>query len=236
MALLIVLIAFPLAIPLGLILALMRVSHTKVLRGIASVYVNIVRGTPLFLQIYIAFFGLPLAGIKIPSFPLGIIVLAVNSSAYLCEIFRGGIQSVPIGQLEAARSLGLNRIRAMIFVVLPQAIIRSIPTMTSEFILLYKDTSLLASVGVMEVVMFAKTIVASTGSITPYIVAALFYLVITLPLAKIINIIEQKINDKLTGKTRKKKIKNLRSKEYKRNMYFNGLGDKSAKRKINPNS
>ena len=86
MALAIVLVAFPCAIPFGLLLALMRMSKLRVLRGLATTYVNVVRGTPLFLQIYIAFFGLPLAGIQVPPFPLGVVVLAMNSSAYLCEI------------------------------------------------------------------------------------------------------------------------------------------------------
>lgn len=210
MALGIVLVAFPCAIPFGLILALMRMSKLRVLRGIATTYVNVVRGTPLFLQIYIAFFGLPLAGIQVPSFPLGVIVLAMNSSAYLCEIFRAGIQSIPKGQFEASRSLGMNGAQTMLFVIIPQTVRRVIPTMTSEFILLYKDTSLLAAVGVMEVVMYAKTIVAATGSITPYIVAACFYLIITLPLAKIVGRLETHLADRDAGNTGKKKKKRRR--------------------------
>ena len=197
--------AFPLAIPIGLLLALMRMSKFRVLRGIATTYVNVVRGTPLFLQIYIAFFGLPLAGIQVPSFPLGVIVLFMNSGAYLCEIFRAGIQSIPKGQFEASRSLGMNGAQTMVFVIIPQTVRRVIPTMTSEFILLYKDTSMLAAVGVMEVVMYAKTIVASTGSITPYIVAACFYLVITLPLAKVVGNLEARLAG--TPKKRRKKGK-----------------------------
>lgn len=207
MALGIVLVAFPCAIPFGLILALMRMSKYRVLRGVATTYVNVVRGTPLFLQIYIAFFGLPLAGIQVPPFPLGVVVLAMNSSAYLCEIFRAGIQSIPKGQFEASRSLGMNGAQTMLFVIIPQTVRRVIPTMTSEFILLYKDTSLLAAVGVMEVVMYAKTIVAATGSITPYIVAACFYLIITLPLAKIVGHLEAHLADRDAGNTGKKKKK-----------------------------
>ncbi|WP_251197756.1 amino acid ABC transporter permease [Anaerotardibacter muris] len=207
MALGIVLVAFPCAIPFGLILALMRMSRLRVLRGIATTYVNVVRGTPLFLQIYIAFFGLPLAGMQVPPFPLGVVVLAMNSSAYLCEIFRAGIQSIPKGQFEASRSLGMNGAQTMLFVIIPQTVRRVIPTMTSEFILLYKDTSLLAAVGVMEVVMYAKTIVAATGSITPYIVAACFYLVITLPLAKIVGHLEDHLANKDAGGSKKKKRK-----------------------------
>ena len=205
MAVAIVAVAFPVAIPIGLALALMRMSKMAVLRGIATTYVNVVRGTPLFLQIYIAFFGLPLAGVNIPNFPLGVIVLAMNSSAYLCEIFRAGIQSIPKGQFEASRSLGMNGAQTMMFVIIPQTVRRVIPTMTSEFILLYKDTSMLAAVGVMEVVMYAKTIVANTGSITPYIVAACFYLVITLPLAKVVGSLESKLAGNDTGQPKKKK-------------------------------
>lgn len=207
MALGIVAVAFPVAIPFGLLLALMRMSKFRVLRGIATTYVNVVRGTPLFLQIYIAFFGLPLAGVSIPSFPLGVIVLAMNSSAYLCEIFRAGIQSINKGQFEAARSLGMNGAQTMLFVIIPQTVRRVIPTMTSEFILLYKDTSMLAAVGVLEVVMYAKTIVASTGSITPYIVAACFYLVITLPLAKVVGKLEAHLAGNATGGKKKRKKK-----------------------------
>ena len=203
LAIAIVAVSFPCAIPLGLLLALMRMSKIAILRGIASVYVNIVRGTPLFLQIYIAFFGLPLAGISIPPFVLGFVVLSMNSAAYMCEIMRAGILSIPGGQTEAARSLGMNGAQTMIFVIIPQTIRRVIPTLTSEFILLYKDTSMLAAVGVMEMVYNAKMIVANTGSITPYIVAALFYLVITLPLAKVVGNLERRLDGVMPKKKRK---------------------------------
>ena len=216
MAIAIVAVAFPLAIPFGLLFALMRMSKFRVLRAIGGVYVNVVRGTPLFLQIYIAFFGLPLAGVHIPAFPLGVIVLAMNSCAYMCEIFRAGIQSIPKGQFEASRSLGMNGAQTMLFVIIPQTIRRVIPTLTSEFILLYKDTSMLAAVGVMEVVMYAKTIVAATGSITPYIVAAGFYLIITLPLAKVVGNFEAKLAGNETGKGTKKKKKKSKSKKERR--------------------
>lgn len=220
MAIAIVAVSFPTAIPIGLLLALMRMARSrpeasglkraiaKVLRALGSIYVNVVRGTPLFLQIYIAFFGLPLAGIQIPPFFLGWIVLSMNSAAYMCEIFRAGIQSIPKGQTEAARSLGMNGAQTMIFVIIPQTVSRVIPTLTSEFILLYKDTSMLAAVGVMEMVYDAKMIVANTGSITPYIVAACFYLVITLPLAKVVGNLERKLNGEAPKKKKKKTASN----------------------------
>ena len=218
MALAIVFIAFPLAIPIGLVFSFMRMSKIGILRGIGSLYVNVVRGTPVFLQIYIAFFGLPLAGVQIPPFILGVIVLALNSSAYQCEIFRAGIQSISKGQFEAARSLGMNAAQTMMFVIIPQTIRRVLPTMTSEFILLYKDTSLLAAVGVMEIVMYAKTIVASTGSITPYIVAAIFYLVLTIPLANLVGRLESRLAGNDTGVSKKQKKRAV----------------KEAKRSLNP--
>ena len=174
----------------------MRMARFRVLRALAATFVNVVRGTPMFLQIYIAFFGLPLLGLNVNNFALGCCVMALNSSAYLCEIFRAGIQSISKGQFEAARSLGMNGAQTMIHVIAPQAFRRVIPTMTNELILLYKDTSLLAAVGIMETVMYAKTITAATGNITPYIVAAMFYLVVTLPMSRITRAMEDRTGNR----------------------------------------
>ena len=188
-----VLVGFPLAVPIGLCISFLRMARFRVVRFFAAIYVNVIRGTPLFLQMYIAFFGLPFMGVKIDSYVLGIMVLAMNSSAYLAEIFRAGIQSIPKGQFEASSSLGMHPAQTMFNVILPQTVRRVIPTATSEFILLYKDTSLLAAVRVMEQMMFAKSIVASTGNMTPYIVSACYYLIVTLPLTKIIMEFEKKL-------------------------------------------
>ena len=189
----IVIVSFPLAIPFGLLLSFLRMAKHRLPRAIGATYINIVRGTPLFLQLYIAFFGLPLMGVQLDNFALGAIVLVMNSSAYLAEIFRAGIQSISQGQFEAARSLGMNGMQTMFFVIIPQTVRRVIPTMTSEFILMYKDTSLLAAVGVTELMMYAKTITAATGNVTPYIVAAGFYLIVTIPLTKLINTMETRM-------------------------------------------
>ena len=188
-----VLVGFPLAIPIGLAISFLRMSKLRILRFISGIYVNVIRGTPLFLQIYIAFFGLPFLGVSIDDYLLGIIVLAMNSSAYLAEIFRAGIQSIHKGQFEASMSLGMNGIQTMFFVIIPQTVRRVIPTATSEFILLYKDTALLAAVGVMEMMMFGKSMVATSGNMTPYIVAACYYLIVTLPLTRIISNFERKL-------------------------------------------
>jgi polar amino acid transport system substrate-binding protein len=189
----IVLIAYPIAIILGLAFAFMKMSKHRLVRAVAVTYINILRGTPLFLQIYIMFFGLPMLGINIADNVLGVIVMAINSSAYLSEIFRSGIQSIPAGQYEAASSLGMNSRQTMFWIILPQTIRRVLPTVTSDFITSYKDTSLLSSVGVMELMMFSKNLTTVTGNITPYIAAAIYYLIVTLPLIKIVSIVERNI-------------------------------------------
>lgn len=186
-------IGFPLAVPIALVFAFMKMSRRRWLRGIAVTYINVLRGTPLFLQIYIAFFGLPMIGLNVPNLPLGVAVLAINCSSYLAEIFRAGIEAVPQGQYEAACSLGMTWSHAMTRIVIPQAVRCVIPTMTSEFVMLYKDTSLLSSVGVMELMLFSKNLTATTGNITPYICAALYYLVVTIPLIHVVTKVERRL-------------------------------------------
>ena len=197
----IVICAYPVAIVLGMGFALLKISKNPLLRALAVVYINLLRGTPFFLQIYILFFGLPMLNINLDTNLLGFIVVAINSSAYLSEIFRAGIQSIPQGQYEAASSLGMNRFQTMTFIIIPQTIRRVIPPLTSDFITSYKDTSLLSSVGVMELMMFAKNLTTSTGNMTPYMTAALFYLAITLPLIKVVGSIEKRMEQSETGKT-----------------------------------
>ncbi len=188
-----VVVAYPFAILLGLAFALMKISKHRILRAIAIVYINILRGTPLFLQIYIMFFGLPMLGINIDNNVLGVIVIAINSSAYQAEIFRAGIQSIPQGQYEASASLGMTGMQTMLWIILPQTVRRVIPTITSDFITSYKDTSLLSSVGVMELMMFSKNLTTVSGNITPYIAAAVYYLIVTLPLTKAVGVVERNL-------------------------------------------
>lgn len=189
----IVVLCYPFAIVLGLLFAFMKISKHRLVRAIAVVYINILRGTPLFLQIYILFFGLPMLNINVNNYLLGGIAMAVNSSAYLAEIFRAGIQSIPKGQYEAASSLGMNYRQTMLSIILPQTIRRVLPTVTSDFITAYKDTSLLSSVGVMELMMYSKNLTTVTGNITPYMTAAIYYLIVTLPLIKVVTIVEHRL-------------------------------------------
>lgn len=163
MSVAIVLAAFPLAIPFGFLFALMRISKSRILRALAAVYVNLIRGTPAFLQIYIAFFGLPLAGVNIDNYTLG-------RHRHADELRRLSVRDLPCGHPVHPQgsvggrpgSLGMSAAQTMVSIIIPQTFRNVIPTLTSEFILLYKDTSLLAAVGVMEIVMYAKTIVATT--------------------------------------------------------------------------
>ena len=193
-ALSLVCIGFPLAIPIGFALSFMRMSGIAIVRGIAGLYVNIVRGTPLFLT----------------DLHLLLRPAAARYQREQLRARRGGprpeLLGVPLREslgppssrfprasCEAARSLGMTGPQTMFSVIIPQSVRRVIPTATSEFILLYKDTSLLASVGVMELMMFSKSLTASTGNITPYIVAACYYLIVTLPLTKLIGTFERRL-------------------------------------------
>ncbi|MRS12233.1 MAG: amino acid ABC transporter permease [Actinobacteria bacterium] len=207
-----VLLSFAIAIPGGLTLAFMKMAKTAWTRVPATIYVDVIRGTPIFLQILLVFFGLTLLPpwkALVAAVPLisqkglfdvdnsmwirAIIVLSFNSAAYMAEIFRAGIQSISKGQMEAARSLGMTAPQAMTFVIIPQTVRRILPTMMSEFILLFKDTALFAAVGMGEMVMRAREFASSTLNVSPYLLAAAFYLVITIPLGRLVQQLENRL-------------------------------------------
>jgi His/Glu/Gln/Arg/opine family amino acid ABC transporter permease subunit len=188
-----VVFAFPMAIAGGLGIAFMKMSKIHPLRWIAASYINVIRGTPLFLQIFVAFIGLRIAGLRASDYVTAVLVLAINSSAYLAEIFRAGIQSISKGQFEAASSLGMTYWQSMQFVIIPQTVKRVLPTMTSEFILLFKDTALLSAIGVFELMMYANNYVARVANLTPYVVSAAYYLIITIPLINLVGRLEAKL-------------------------------------------
>ncbi len=220
--------AFPLAIAAGLALAFMRMSKIAPLRWIAGLYINVVRGTPLFLQIFIVFIGLRIAGIRVPDVPTGVFVLALNSSAYLAEIFRAGIQSIHRGQFEAASSLGMTYRQAMQYVIIPQTVKRVLPTMTSEFILLFKDTALLAAVGLPELMMSAQNLSSRNGNLTPYIVAAVYYLIVTIPLINWVQRLEERLAVSEHGQPAKE--------QGRRGLFWRSKGDSSDSAEPSPAS
>lgn len=147
----IVVISLIFAMVIGLISGLMSTSLNRLLRLVASLYVDIIRGTPLLVQVYFIYFGLPVfLDMRIPAMTAGIIAVSLNAGAYVSEIFRAGIESIGKGQHEAARSLGLSRFKTMWLVVLPQATRRMIPTFVNQSIITIKDTSLLSAIGIAE--------------------------------------------------------------------------------------
>ena len=194
---------------IGLLVCLMKMSKNVVLRAIAGVYIWIIRGTPMLVQAFIVFFGVPqvvrmfVSDFKFTALTAGIITLSLNAGAYLAEIYRGGIMAVPKGQTEAARSLGLSQGQAMRKVVLPQAIKFSIPSLVNQFIITIKDTSILSAIGMAELVNKAKTYVGSTYTFfETYLVVAAMYLVIISILMIISNYIEKKLKYERRGRRR----------------------------------
>ena len=181
---------------LGAIFGLGRISRSKILYGISAVYVEVLRGTPVLVQAIWIYFALPLIiGFNIPSLAAGIIVIGLNSGAYIAEIVRGAVQSVEKGQMEAGRSLGLSRHLTMCYVIWPQAFKRMIPPLGNQFIISIKDTSLLSVILVPELI-FQGRLVASNhfNAVEIYTTVAIFYLVITLTLSKILNLMEKRLN------------------------------------------
>ena len=194
---------------IGLLVCLMKMSKNVVLRAIAGVYIWIIRGTPMLVQAFIVFFGVPqvvrmfVSDFKFTALTAGIITLSLNAGAYLAEIYRGGIMAVPKGQTEAARSLGLSQGQAMRKIVLPQAIKFSIPSLVNQFIITIKDTSILSAIGMAELVNKAKTYVGSTYTFfETYLVVAAMYLVIISILMIISNYIEKKLKYERRGRRR----------------------------------
>ncbi len=179
-----------LGVPLGLLIALARMTPFAPLRVVAATYVEAVRGTPLLMQIYVIYFVFA-AGISLPAFLAGLLALSLNAGAYVSEIFRGGIESIEVGQMEAARSLGMTQSQAMRFVILPQTVRRVLPPLTNEAVALLKDSSLVSVVALSELMRAGKEIATNSGSPTTiYLAVALLYLAMTLPLTFLVRRLE----------------------------------------------
>ncbi len=185
------------AIVLGLCTCFCKISKFKILRGIATAYVDIIRGTPLMVQAFFLYFGLTQAlSFRMSSFVAGVIVLSLNAGAYLSEIFRGGINAISKGQMEAALSLGLPHSRGMMKVVLPQALKNSIPATVNQFIITLKDTSIISIIGTAELMKVTSQIVASNFlSFQMYSIAAIMYFIVIFTLTKIAGRIERRFGN-----------------------------------------
>ncbi|MDR1786001.1 MAG: amino acid ABC transporter permease [Spirochaetaceae bacterium] len=189
---------------LGTFLALAKMSKLRPLRWAATAYVEIIRGTPLLVQIAIVFYGLPMMGIRLPSLRLGdvdferlfsgILALSLNSTAYVCEIIRSGIQSIDRGQMEAARAIGFSAPDAMRLVVLPQAVRNILPALANEFVTLIKESSQVSVIGMAELMYAADTIRGNSfRPMEPLIIAAAIYFTMTFSLSRLLAFAEKRM-------------------------------------------
>ena len=183
------------SIPLGILVAVCSISQKRILSCITKIYILIMRGTPLLLQIICIYFApYYLFGLSYDRFIALIIAFSLNYAAYLGEIFRSGIESIPVGQKEAAFTLGFNKLQTFFLIVFPQAIKKTIPSISNEVITLVRDTSLAQVIGITELFSLAQKQANFRFSIIPLILAAIIYLGISLILTLIFNYIEKKLN------------------------------------------
>lgn len=165
---------------LGLVLALARLSLCRLVQSLASFYVWVFRGTPLLMQLFFIYYGLPQFGLRLDPFPSAVIGLSLNAAAYIAEITRGAIQSIDKGQMEAALALGMSRGQAMRRIILPQAYRRLLPPMANEFIALLKDSSLVSTIQMVDLMRTAKLVESATfRPFEIYFLAGLCYLLLT---------------------------------------------------------
>lgn len=180
---------------LGFGLALMRLSRFMVARGISRVYVSFFRGTPLLVQLFVIYYGLPQVGIELDPLPAALIGFSLNMAAYVCEILRAAISSVDRGQWEAAASIGMTRGQTLRRAILPQAARTALPPLGNSFISLVKDTALAATIQVPELFRQAQLITARTFEVfTMYLAAALIYWVLASALSVLQNRLEARVN------------------------------------------
>ena len=182
------------SIPLGILLAVGRLSRFKIIQAFCSFYITIIRGTPLLLQIVFVFFGLPLIGITFDRFPAALFAFSLNYGAYFAEIFRSGIASIDQGQYEAAEVLGLSTRKTFFRIIFPQALKRVLPPIGNEVVTLIKDTSLVYIIGLDELLKVGKIACNRDSSLLPLVVIAFVYLILTACLSKCISLIEKKYN------------------------------------------
>ena len=186
-----------LSLPLGLLVAFARMSKIQVIRILASIYISIMRGTPLMLQLMVVYFGpYYIFGIKVVDnyrIIAALIGFVINYAAYFAEIYRGGIQSIGRGQYEAAKLLGYTKTQTFMVIILPQVIKRILPSITNEVITLIKDTSLAFTISVLEMFSRAKALASSSTSMVPFVVAACIYYVFNFIVEFIMNSIEKRL-------------------------------------------
>ncbi|MGP6139460.1 amino acid ABC transporter permease [Jeotgalibaca sp. A127] len=183
-----------LGVLLGTGLALAKMSPKKILSKLANGYIQVIRGTPLMVQLFIIYYGLYTLNIDLPDFASGVITISLNSAAYIAEIIRAGIQAVDKGQMEAARSIGMNQNLAMSKIIYPQALKNILPALGNEFITLMKESSIVSVIGMQDLMFKSKVVAGATFMpFTPYLIAAVFYFVLTSIFTKLLEIYERRL-------------------------------------------
>ena len=180
---------------LGVVFALMKLSKNTLLKSFSAAYIEIVRGTPMMVQMFIVYYGLPrLIGMDFEDLTLGIIAVSLNSAAYVAEIIRGGILSIDKGQMEAARSLGMSHRLAMTNIIIPQAFKNILPALGNEFITLIKESAIVSIIGIHDLMYNTDTVRGNTfRPFSPLVVAAAIYFTITFSLSKLLGIMERRL-------------------------------------------
>lgn len=188
-------ISFSIALGIALFTAMVQFANIRVLKQIARFYIWVIRGTPLLVQLFVVFYGLPNVGILIEPFPAAVLVFSINEGAYAAETIRGALESVPKGQLEAGYCVGMSYLQTMRRIIIPQALRTAFPALSNSLIGLLKDTSLAANITVAEMVMVTQRIVARTYEpLVLYLELGLIYLLICTVLTKLQSIGERKLN------------------------------------------
>lgn len=192
---------------IGLVAVMMKQSQFKGFNWLASAYTNVIRGTPMLLQLFLWLYGLPMIGLSFSGldflggtygsreFITAVVALGINSGAYISEVLRGGLEAVPKGQIEAGRALGMSRSETMFSVVIPQAIRTVLPGLGNEFVTMIKESSIVSTVGVFDVMYTSNIVQASTYSIfEPLIVVGVIYFILTYSLSSLLKVLEKRLN------------------------------------------
>lgn len=188
-------ISFAIALVIAVFTAMVQYANIRILKSLARFYIWVVRGTPLLVQLYVIFYGLPSLGIMLDPFPAAVVVFSINEGAYAAETIRAAIESVPQGQMEAGLCVGMSWMQIMRRIVLPQALRTAFPTLGNELISMVKDTSLAANITVMEMFMATQRIVARTYEpLALYIEVGLIYLIFSTVLTKLQSFGEKKLS------------------------------------------
>ena len=191
-------ISVGLGLIIGMFVGIARISNVKLLRWLAAIYIDFLRGTPLLVQIFLIYFALPvILGQRVDPFLAAITACGINSGAYIAEIFRAGIQAIDEGQMEAGRSLGMTWVQTMRYIIVPQAFKNIVPPLGNEFIALLKDSSLVSVIGFEELTRRGQLIIARTyGSLEIWITVAIIYLIMTLTISRLVAYLEKRLDTK----------------------------------------